>query len=512
MLSTALYASVPVEIADATSVADLQSKTAMAKSLVLTFDEKTHIGTTNAMMRLIASVAPATGLLGETDEESALVDGWVSYAFNSLDVPLDVLERDTTVKSVQADIAHSLAVLDAHLTYQTFMVGHTITLADISIALSLHKAVALGAWDVSDMEKVEETHVARWYDTVTHQSFFQTTLSTSVQGGTVLGGSAAAASALSGSGVRMNGVAPPVVGNAYTRRRIRIKEVLANDGTTYMDQTITVAGWARTTRNANKGQLLFIELNDGSCGESLQCVLDSSSSEGFEECKNSGGTGASFQLVGKLIESPAAGQPVEMQVVTGKLLGAVYGGKDDTVGGMFYPLSKKAHTLEHMREHAHLRARGRVHASAMRIRHAMAFATHNFFHNHGFVYVHTPILTGADCEGAGEQFGVTTLLGGDHLAKDVKLPVHEPPPPEEEGKTVSKKEQKRLAKKKEAAAKKGDSNKPEEEKVIGAVDYGTDFFGHRVNLTVSGQLNVETHACALSDVYTFGPTFRAERR
>jgi asparaginyl-tRNA synthetase len=148
----------------------------------------------------------------------------------------------------------------------------------------------------------------------------------------------------------------------------------------------------------------------------------------------------------------------------------------------------------------------------MRIRHAMAFATHNFFHNHGFVYVHTPILTGADCEGAGEQFGVTTLLGSDHLAKDVKLPVHEPPPPEEEGKAMSKKEQKRLAKKKEAAAKKGESNKPEEEKVIGAVDYGKDFFGHRVNLTVSGQLNVETHACALSDVYTFGPTFRAERR
>jgi asparaginyl-tRNA synthetase len=135
----------------------------------------------------------------------------------------------------------------------------------------------------------------------------------------------------------------------------------------------------------------------------------------------------------------------------------------------------------------------------MRIRHAMAYATHHFFHSHGFLYIHTPILTGADCEGAGEQFGVTTLLGNDPLQADVTLPVVEK-------KEISKSELKRLEKQKAKA----DPTKPVVEEVPGAVDYKKDFFGQRVNLTVSGQLNVETHACALCDVYTFGPTFRAE--
>jgi len=198
-------------------------------------------------------------------------------------------------------------------------------------------------------------------------------------------------------------------------------------------------------------------------------------------------------------------------------------------------MSKKEHTLEHMREQAHLRPRGGVHAAAMRVRHAMAYATHKFFHDNGFLYIHTPILTCADCEGAGEQFGVTTMLGADHLAKGVKLPIHEEQPKEVkptegadgpgvdgdgEVKKISKQELKRQAKKaaKAAAKAKAKSNddatpthsKPEEVKVVGAVDYSADFFAKRANLTVSGQLNVETHACALSDVYTFGPTFRAE--
>lgn len=312
-------------------------------------------------------------------------------------------------------------------------------------------------------------------------------------------------------GIMLNGPAPPVVSNLYRRHRVRIKEVMANDGAQYLNQTITVAGWCRTTRNANKGQLLFVELNDGSTGQSLQCVLDSEKTEGFDACKASGGTGASFQMVGTLIESQGAGQAVELAVTTGKLLGAVYGGnlEGTEVGGKLYAMSKKAHTLEHMREHAHLRPRGRVHAAAMRIRHSMAFATHTFFHNHGFLYIHTPILTGADCEGAGEQFGVTTMLGSDHLATDVTVPVIEPPPVEDPS-TISKKELKRRAKKAAQEKAKLDPTKPVHENVVGAVDYSKDFFGKRVNLTVSGQLNVETHACALSDVYTFGPTFRAE--
>lgn len=312
-------------------------------------------------------------------------------------------------------------------------------------------------------------------------------------------------------GIMLNGSPPPVVSTLYRRHRVRVKEIMANDGAQFLNKTITVAGWARTTRNANKGQLLFVELNDGSTGQSIQCVLDSEKTEGFDECKASGGTGASFQMVGTLITSQGAGQAVELAVTTGKLLGAVYGGNVEgtEVGGKLYAMSKKAHTLEHMREHAHLRARGRVHAAAMRIRHSMAYATHTFFHNHGFLYIHTPILTGADCEGAGEQFGVTTMLGSDHLATDIDVPKIEPPPVEDPSK-LSKKELKRRAKKEAAEKAKIDPTKPVHENVVGAVDYSKDFFGKRVNLTVSGQLNVETHACALSDVYTFGPTFRAE--
>jgi len=312
-------------------------------------------------------------------------------------------------------------------------------------------------------------------------------------------------------GIMLNGTPPPVQSNYYRRHRVRVKEVMANDGAQYLNQTITVAGWARTTRNANKGQLLFVELNDGSTGKSIQCVLDSEKTEGFDECKASGGTGASFQMVGTLIVSQGDGQAVELAVTTGKLLGAVYGGNVEgtEVGGMLYPMSKKAHTLEHMREHAHLRPRGRIHAAAMRIRHSMAYATHTFFHNHGFLYIHTPILTGADCEGAGEQFGVTTMLGSDHLATDITVPVIEPPEVEDPS-TLSKKELKRRAKKEAQEKKNLDPTKPVHENVPGAVDYSKDFFNKRVNLTVSGQLNVETHACALSDVYTFGPTFRAE--
>ena len=232
---------------------------------------------------------------------------------------------------------------------------------------------------------------------------------------------------------------------------------------------------------------------------------------------------------------------IELQVDKVEFVGPVYGGDPDgnSIGGMLYPMSKKSHTLEHLREHAHLRARSKIHAAAMRVRNAMAFATHKFFNDNGFLYIHTPIVTCADCEGAGEQFGITTLLGADHHKADVKLPYYEKEEPKvvEVTKTVasptatdenaegeqkmSKSQLKRLKKQQEKAAK--FANKQEEakalqpvshvhveEKVIGAVDYSKDFFGRRANLTVSGQLNVETHCCALSDVYTFGPTFRAE--
>ena len=330
----------------------------------------------------------------------------------------------------------------------------------------------------------------------------------------------------------------------FQRKRIRIKEILADSGSGYLhnkddddtstnNSSITVCGWTRTVRKA--GRMTFLELNDGSTGSSLQCICSRDTTEGFQNSKDSGGTGSSFKLTGKIVKSEGDGQDVELNVETCVLLGAVYGGDaaGTTVGGAFYPMSKKEHTLEHIRANAHLRARSGVHAAAMRIRHAMAYATHQFFNDMGFLYIHTPILTCADCEGAGEQFGVTTLLTADAKSTGVVLPVYGKEDSdnknsgednattggsgdgENEDKPISKKELKRRAKRAAKAsaspAASGGGGKPEPDAPVpDAVDYSNDFFNRRANLTVSGQLNVETHACALSDVYTFGPTFRAE--
>ena len=390
----------PEEVAERTTL--------LVKSLALSINSDTHIaGTSHLMMRTLAAAVPATKLGGDTDIDKANVEAWLSYIWASVDLPL---EMSSVFES---------AALESHLTYNTYLIGHAVTIADIALTVALSVAVTQGLWKAED-----GTNLARFYDTMTHQPFWTKALQVHTSSETI------AASPPGVPGVQFNGPAPPVVNNLYRRQRIRIKELVANSGQDYLGQQVTVAGWTRTVRNANKGELLFVELNDGSCGTSLQCVLNVSETAGFDDCKNSGGTGSSFQFIGILIPSQGAGQAVELQVTTGKLLGAVYGANPEgtEVGGMLYPLSKKAHTLEYMREVAHLRPRARLHAAAMRIRHAMAYATHNFFHNHGFLYIHTPIITCADCEGAGEQFAVTTLLGVDHNHPGVALPVHEPPP------------------------------------------------------------------------------------
>ncbi|CAE7369571.1 asnS [Symbiodinium microadriaticum] len=228
-------------------------------------------------------------------------------------------------------------------------------------------------------------------------------------------------------------------------------------------------GWIRTTRSADKGAILFVELTDGSTPKGVQLVLSMETTSGAAAVASCGGVGASLSVTGTVVQSSGKGQTIEIQGARADVLGAVYGGENGEVGGKHYPMAKKQHTLEFLREQAHLRPRSKVFSAALRVRHAMAFAVHNFYNQRGFVYVHTPLITAADCEGAGEQFLVTTLLPKE----DTKV-----------SETPTTKE--------------------------GLADYSKDFFGRRCSLTVSGQLNVETHACALSDVYTFGPTFRAE--
>jgi asparaginyl-tRNA synthetase len=235
----------------------------------------------------------------------------------------------------------------------------------------------------------------------------------------------------------------------------------------YIDKTGIVAGWARTMRDAEKKTLVFIELTDGSCFQTLQVVV-SNTLPNFEEIMKCD-VATSFRIKGTFIKSPAKGQAIEMQVNNEanhyvKILGKNHNTKE-------YPLSKKGHTKEFLREIAHLRPRTKFIGSIARIRNALAFATHIYFQNRGFFYVHTPIITASDCEGAGEMFQVTTVLP-DH-DKSIK-----------ETKLVPNKE---------------------------VVDYTHDFFKKPAFLTVSGQLAVENFCCALSNVYTFGPTFRAER-
>ena len=213
-------------------------------------------------------------------------------------------------------------------------------------------------------------------------------------------------------------------------------------------QEVTLKGWVRTFRAKR-----FIALNDGSTINNIQCVVDFENTD--EETLKRITTGAAVAITGTLIESQGKGQKVEVEVKTLEILGD----SDPET----YPIQPKKHSFEFLRENAHLRTRTNTFSAVMRLRSAMSFAIHQYFNQNGFYYMHTPIITGSDAEGAGEIFQVTNL--------DVKNP-----PLKEDG----------------------------------SVDYSKDFFGKETNLTVSGQLEAETFAMSLGKVYTFGPTFRAE--
>ncbi len=232
-------------------------------------------------------------------------------------------------------------------------------------------------------------------------------------------------------------------------KRIKIKELLNR---TQGEESVLVNGWVRTRRDS-KGGFSFLEINDGSCQANIQAIVEHSLKE-FSELDKQITTGSCVAITGKLVASEGKGQKMEIQA------GAieVYGTADVET----YPLQKKRHSFEYLREIAHLRPRTNTFGSVMRVRSRLAYAIHQFFNDRGFVYLNTPIVTTSDCEGAGEMFQVTTL--------DL-------------------------------------TNPPQ---VDGKIDYAQDFFGEKTSLTVSGQLEGEIYALALSDIYTFGPTFRAE--
>jgi asparaginyl-tRNA synthetase len=230
----------------------------------------------------------------------------------------------------------------------------------------------------------------------------------------------------------------------------RIADILTR--TEWVNQSMEVKGWVRTIRNSK--QVSFIALNDGSTINTLQLVVDHTNQDIIDAIERIS-TGACIGAKGTVVQSLGKGQTVEMQVSSIM----VYG----TADAETYPLQKKGHTLEFLREIAHLRPRTNTFGAVLRIRHHLAYAIHKYFNDNGFFYLHSPIITGSDAEGAGAMFRVSTL--------DAKNP-----PLNENGE----------------------------------VDYREDFFGKETNLTVSGQLEAELGAMALSLVYTFGPTFRAE--
>ncbi|MFC1823037.1 asparagine--tRNA ligase [Thermodesulfobacteriota bacterium] len=232
-------------------------------------------------------------------------------------------------------------------------------------------------------------------------------------------------------------------------KRIRIKQALDSET---LDEQVRVMGWVRTKRDS-KGGFSFLEVNDGSCMSGLQIVADGNLPNYKEEILKLQ-TGCALQADGTLIASPGKGQKTELQAKEIKVLG--------WADPELYPLQKKRHSFEFLRTIAHLRPRTNTFGAVARVRNAMSQAIHAFFQERGFLYIHTPIITGSDCEGAGEMFRVTSL-DLDHLPR------------------------------------KDDQ-----------IDFTKDFFGGPANLTVSGQLEAEIYALAMGDVYTFGPTFRAE--
>lgn len=233
-------------------------------------------------------------------------------------------------------------------------------------------------------------------------------------------------------------------------KEIELKELFEN-ADQYKDCEITVKGWIRTNRDSNK--FGFIELNDGTAFKSLQIVYEENVIENFGDIAKAP-IASALMVRGDFVLTPEAKQPFEIKA---KEIFIEAGSASD------YPLQKKKHSMEFLREIAHLRPRSNTFSAVFRVRSLVAYAIHRFFQENGFIYVHTPIVTGSDCEGAGEMFKVTTLdLNNIPLAEN------------------------------------------------GCIDFSQDFFGKETGLTVSGQLEAETFAMAFKKVYTFGPTFRAE--
>lgn len=398
----------------------------------------------NPVLMAIASIGPNQRLLGDSPVEKSSCESWLEWTEKNV-------EESSSVKE------NVFGVVEKHLTEKTFLVNEGITVADISLAISLEEHLK------SHGDKGLDA-VRRWCKTCLAQPHFQ---SVSAAGGSSMFAVAAGSGSTGGSTTYNATVDTQPLIEKYSScigGRTKVSRVLLSKdgGESMIGQTITVAGWVRTIRD--QANLTFVELNDGSCPGSMQIIAEAKT-KGYDGMKGVVNTGASIKCIGTLVKSPAKGQSVEIQAEEIIVLGGV--------DAEAYPLPNKRHKVEYLREIAHLRPRSKLIGSVARIRSALAHATHEFFKQRGFLYVHTPCITASDCEGAGEMFQVTTVI--DSCLKEKAEAGHLPWPKDAQ-----------------------------------QIDYAKDFFGKKAYLTVSGQLAVENYCCALSDVYTFGPTFRAE--
>ncbi|XP_044463845.1 asparagine--tRNA ligase, cytoplasmic 1-like [Mangifera indica] len=306
--------------------------------------------------------------------------------------------------------------------------------------------------------------------------------------------------------------------------RVLIRSIVSrpDGGAGLAGQRVRVGGWVKTGREQGKGSFAFLEVNDGSCAANLQVIVDAAVADLGQLVL----TGTSVSVEG-LLKNPPEGTKQKIELRVEKVIDV------GTVDPAKYPIPKTKLTLEFLRDRIHFRPRTNTIAAVARIRNALAYATHTFFQKHGFLYIHTPIITTSDCEGAGEMFQVTTLISeAEKIEKEL---TKNPPPSEidveaakvvvkEKGEAVAKLKSDKagkeaitafvaeLTKAKENLAKLEErlKLKPGIPQKDGRIDYAQDFFARQAFLTVSGQLQVETYACAVSNVYTFGPTFRAE--
>lgn len=481
VLVAANYAGMKLRLDDKTDAETVKQVTGQSRLPVLVLASGgPKLSQSNSMLRFVARTDKEGRLYGGSPADQAMVDQWIDFSLNELEQGAAVLTfpllgcRDfnptpeATAVALR-DVLSALATMNEYLLDHTYLVNDLLSVADVACACA---CVNLFRLVLTEKHRSELTNVVRWFYTCVNQPQFRSVVGAvpeaAVDPAATGAGETKAQAAAVGAPATSRGPAstsPAVVnveynttlpgGGKWRRKRTRVRELV--ESTPVIGSSVTVSGWVKRLQK----NMRFMHINDGSTRHQLQIVLQGEETVGIDELRSCGGTDACVTVEGVVREGRRAEDAVEVHAsrVT------VHGRNTEASR---YPIAKgrQGINLETLRRSMHLRVRTSIMSSVMRIRNACAYATHRFFQQRGFQYVHTPIITASDCEGAGEMFAVTTLL--------------------EKG---------------SSALTGGKNGKPK---------YKKDFFKKPSFLTVSGQLNVETYCCALSDVYTFGPTFRAE--